>query len=84
MTLQLLRLLSQIVFEPGLVLGGVFYFILPLRSHRSSEASDKKAQSRVDSVPQPSFIGKCSYILRYQLHLELDEHSINQEKIRLA
>ena len=68
----------------GLVLGGVFYLILPFRSLRSAEARDKKAQSQVDSVPQPSFIGIHSYVLRSQLNLELDEYSIAQEKTRLA
>ena len=48
----------------GLILGGVFYLILAFRSLRSAEASDKKAQSRVDSVPQPAFIGTYSYVLR--------------------
>ena len=68
----------------GLVLGGAFYLILPFRSLRSAEASDKKAQSRIDSVPQPGFIGKHLYVLWSQLYLKLDEHSITQEKIRLA
>ena len=68
----------------GLILGGVFYLILPFRSLRSAEASDKKAQSRVYPVPQPSFLGTHSYVLRSQLYLELDEHSIIQEKTRLT
>ena len=68
----------------GLILGGVFYLVLPFRSLRSAESSDKKAQSRVGSVPQPDFVGTHSYVLRSQLHFELDEHSIVQEKIRLA
>ena len=73
---------SHVCSQISLVLGGVFYLILHLRTLRPSENRDKKLGSHVTLI-KPDFIGN-RYTINFYSFLLLDEYSIAQEKIKLA